>query len=318
MHAQQMRESLFFGDETRWMVFETVEGKIGRRWYLWVTLSESVRYYRVATSRATAVPREHFAALEEEIACAILVCDRYSAYKCLAKEMPALLLAFCWAHVRRDFIEAARRFPQHQTWMFEWVEAIRALYRINKQRLDEWDSEVPLEQQSAAFARHHQALIEALSAMEQRRDEALRQSELPECQRAVLASLKTHWAGLTVFVTHPEVRMDNNTGERGVRKGVLGRNAYHGSGSQWSAHLMAGMLTVLQTLVHWGINAHHWMNAFLLACAEQGGRCPQDLTAFLPWAMGETRKHQLTQPLAPPPRNPAASCQAQPPPPDTS
>ena len=55
MHAQQMRESLFFGDETRWTVFETVEGKIGRRWYLWVTLSESVRYYRVATTRATAV-----------------------------------------------------------------------------------------------------------------------------------------------------------------------------------------------------------------------------------------------------------------------
>jgi transposase len=313
MHAQQMRESLFFGDETRWMVFETVEGKIGRRWYLWVTLSESVRYYRVATSRATAVPREHFAALEEEIACAILVCDRYSAYKCLAKEMPALLLAFCWAHVRRDFIEAARRFPQHQTWMFEWVEAIRALYRINKQRLDEWDSEVPLEQQSAAFARHHQALIEALSAMEQRRDEALRQSELPECQRAVLASLKTHWAGLTVFVTHPEVPMDNNTGERGVRKGVLGRNAYHGSGSQWSAHLMAGMLTVLQTLVHWGINAHHWMNAFLLACAEQGGHCPQDLTAFLPWAMSETRKHQLSQPLAAAPRRPAEPSSRAPP-----
>ena len=39
MHAQQMRESLFFGDETRWMVFETVEGKIGRRWYLWVTVT---------------------------------------------------------------------------------------------------------------------------------------------------------------------------------------------------------------------------------------------------------------------------------------
>jgi transposase len=81
---------------------------------------------------------------------------------------------------------------------------------------------------------------------------------------------------------------------------------------------MAGMLTVLQTLVHWGINAHHWMNAFLLACAEQGGRCPQDLMAFLPWAMGEARKRELSQPLAQSPRRLAASCQAQPPPPDTS
>jgi len=38
----------------------------------------------------------------------------------------------------------------------------------------------------------------------------------------VLTSLKTHWGGLTVFVTHPQVPMDNNSGERGVRKGVLG------------------------------------------------------------------------------------------------
>lgn len=318
MHEKQMSESLFFGDETRWMVFETVEGKSGRRWYLWVTLSESVHYYRVATTRATAVAREHFATLNEDIACAILVCDRYSAYKCLAKEMPALLLAFCWAHVRRDFIAAARRFPEHQAWMFAWVEAIRELYRINKQRLSEWDPGVGLEQQSAAFERHHQALIAALSAMEQRRFDALRQSDLPAPQRAVLTSLKTHWAGLTVFVTHPEVSMDNNTGERGVRKGVLGRNAYHGSGSQWSAHLMAAMLTVLQTLVHWGINAHHWMNVFLLACAEQDGHCPQDLTAFLPWTMSEVRKRALSQPLAQAPSRSSTSCDPPTPPPDTS
>jgi transposase len=298
MHEKQMSESLFFGDETRWMVFETVVGKSGRRWYLWVTLSASVRFYRVATSRATAVARAHFATLSEEIECAILVCDRYSAYKCLAKEMPALLLAFCWAHVRRDFIEAARRYPPHKDWMFSWVEAIRELYRINKQRRREYNPEIALEEQSNAFDRLHQALIEALSAMEQRRDEALRQNDLPDPQRSVLTSLKTHWAGLTVFVTHPQVPMDNNSGEQGVRKGVLGRNAYHGSGSQWSAHLMAAMLTLLQTLVHWGINAHHWMHAFLFACAENGGRCPHDLTAFLPWTMSETRKQQLSQPVA--------------------
>jgi len=31
LHEKQMSESLFVGDETRWMVFETVEGKSGRR-----------------------------------------------------------------------------------------------------------------------------------------------------------------------------------------------------------------------------------------------------------------------------------------------
>ena len=297
MQSKQMSESLFHGDETRWRVFETVEGKTGRRWYLWVFLSESVHYYRVASTRATTVPREHFATLDETIEDAILVCDRYSAYKCLAKEMPALSLAFCWAHVRRDFIEAARRFPAHKDWMFDWVEAIRALYQLNRQRLAHWDEKQALAQQSPAFTTHHQALINALTGMEQRRDQALRQEALPDPQRALLTSLKNHWAGLTIFVARPEVPMDNNAAERGVRKGVLGRNAYQGSGSVWSADLVAGMLTVLHTLIQWGINPHHWMNAFLLACADQGGHCPSDLAPFLPWAMSEERKLELTAPL---------------------
>jgi transposase len=96
-------------------------------------------------------------------------------------------LAFCWAQVRRDFIEAARRYPPHQDWMFTWVEAIRELYRINKQRVGEWNRERPLDQQSAAFERHHQALIAALSAL----DPAAHESGPP----SALASRPTICAG---------------------------------------------------------------------------------------------------------------------------
>ncbi|MFW5910890.1 MAG: IS66 family transposase [Thiohalospira sp.] len=297
MHQRQMSESLFYGDETRWMVYVTVEGKSGHRWYLWVTLSESVHFYRVASSRAAHVPQGHFADLDESVDHAILVCDRYSAYKRLAKDIPALVLAFCWAHVRRDFIDAARRYPEEKTWMLEWLEVIRGVYRINRQRRAQWDPDTDLDEQSPAFAEHHQALIEALKGMERRRDESLRQQDLSTPRREVLTSLKNHWAGLTVFVPHPQVPMDNNAGERGVRKAVLGRNAYQGSASQWSAHLMAGMLTLLHTLGHWGINARHWLYAFLHACAANGGQCPDDLEPFLPWTMSEARKRQLEGPL---------------------
>src|SRR5207244_11083167 len=51
LHARQMREKLFHGDETRWEVFAEVEGKTGHRWYLWVTRSASVVYYRMAPGR---------------------------------------------------------------------------------------------------------------------------------------------------------------------------------------------------------------------------------------------------------------------------
>ena len=35
-HQQQMTENKFHNDETRWEVYEQVEGKTGHRWYLWV------------------------------------------------------------------------------------------------------------------------------------------------------------------------------------------------------------------------------------------------------------------------------------------
>ena len=51
LYERQMGEKVFHGDETRWEVFEEVEGKVGHRWYLWVTKSASVVYYRMAPGR---------------------------------------------------------------------------------------------------------------------------------------------------------------------------------------------------------------------------------------------------------------------------
>jgi transposase len=36
---KQLTEALFHNDETGWKVFEAIEGKVGYRWYLWVTQS---------------------------------------------------------------------------------------------------------------------------------------------------------------------------------------------------------------------------------------------------------------------------------------
>ena len=39
----------------------------------------------------------------------VLVCDRYSAYKKLARELAGMWLAWCWSHQRRDFHRLRRR-----------------------------------------------------------------------------------------------------------------------------------------------------------------------------------------------------------------
>jgi transposase len=297
LYERQMTEKLFHGDETRWEVFEEVEGKTGHRWYLWVMRSASVVYYRMAPGRGADVPKGHFAKLRKDLLEVVLVCDRYSAYKSLALDWDELILAFCWAHVRRDFLKAARSWPELERWMFTWVDDIRELYRLNAARLEQWDAGLRLDQQSPAFDERHQDLETKLREMQARCEAHLQESDLHLAKHKVLSSLHHHWDGLTVFVERPEVEMDNNAAERILRTPVVGRKNYYGSGRVWSAHFAAMMFSVLQTILLWGLNPHHWLSAFLQACADHGGQSPVDLRSFVPWQMSAERREELSRPL---------------------
>ena len=315
LYCKQMSEQLFHNDETRWEVFVDLPGKVGTRWYLWVTRSPSVVFYCIDPSRSAAVPGAHFAGLQADKA--IIVCDRYSAYKKLARLALNILLAFCWAHVRRDFLDAARAFCELQEWALQWKARIGTLYHLNRLRLAQWDPEQGLTEQCASFQQHHQALQRALQCMHEeatRMVAAESDAGTPSAGAAlsnsartkrnkVLASLLEHWSGLTLFVAYPEVPMDNNLGENSIRTPVNGRKNYYGSGSICSAQLAAMLFAILQTLVLWGINPRHWLTRYLTACAQNGASAPQDIAPFLPWAMDARRQAELSRPY--PSRAPA-------------
>ncbi len=316
LYCQQMNEPLFHNDETRWEVFVEIVGKNGSRWYLWVTRSKSVIYYCIDPSRGTAVPGAHFAGLQRDRV--IIVCDRYSAYKKLARLSDAILLAFCWAHVRRDFLDAGRSFDALSPWTLEWKERIGTLYHLNKLRLAQWDPDKPLSEQSTDFQLCQQALKEHLQMMwdeasqvvscvlEDNRQAGRKTSSLvavkgsAEKRRVkVYKSLLNHWSGLTLFLENPEVPLDNNIAENSIRGPVTGRKAYYGSGSIWSAELAATLFSILQTLVLWGINPRHWLSSYLNACAENGGQPPEDIQLFIPWQMDDRRREILSRPEPP-------------------
>src|SRR5690606_1348852 len=91
---------------------------------------------------------------------------------------------------------------------------------------------------------------------------------LHDAARKAMASLCKHWDGLTMFLNHPEIALDNNAAENAVRGPMVGRKNYYGSGSKWSAQFAVSMFTVLLTLDQmWRINARLWMTEFLQACA---------------------------------------------------
>lgn len=271
-------EPHWHADETRWAVFVEVQGKVGHRWYLWVFHSRSVVHYVLDESRSAEVVEAELAGVDS----GFISCDRYAAYKKFARLNPGVVLAFCWAHQRRDFLELANDYPEVSPWAMRWVDAIAQLYHLNGLRLQARDG-------SAERLAHHAHLQQAVQRMADERDGALADPLLGSPAAKVLQSMAVHWTGLTVFVEHPGVPMDNNVAERDARLAVVGRKNFYGSGSEWSGQLAATMYSVLTTVKLWRLNARTWLSAYLQACADNGNRAPPDINAFLPWAMDAAR-----------------------------
>lgn len=77
---------------------------------------------------------------------------------------------------------------------------------------------------------------------------------------------------------------------------VIGRRLCFGSDSEDGADFTATMYSVFATLVLNGIDVLRWLEAWLEACAENGGQPPDDLSPWLPWTMSEERKREFMAP----------------------
>jgi transposase len=272
-------------DETRWMVFVEVKGKVGHRWWLWVVVTCDACCYLLEPTRSADVPRNH---LGEE-AEGILNADRYSAYKALIK----VLVAFCWSHIRRDFIRVGKGYKRLSQWAGEWVQSINELFRQNRLRLQQ-------PRNSEGFATQDQQLRKAIDTMDKTLEEQLADDSLHPAQQKAMQSLRNHWQGATPFVDHPEVPMDNNESERRLRNPVIGRKNYYGSGSLWSGTLTAMMFTIFQTLLLNHIDPQKFLLAYFGAGAQNRGRVPENVNEFLPWNLAEEQKVLWRYPKQPP------------------
>ena len=298
IYEKLMTENYFNCDETFTKVFEKIEGKANYKWYIWGIFSKSVRYFRYGSNRSTENLTELFKGLDKSIKEIVILADRFSSYKCFAniQTLITVIVAFCWAHVRRDFLDGATAYPEHADWMFSWKKKIGELFAINNNRVICWNPELPLSEQKEDFQIIHKELGEKLLAMKKEMETELINEKLPVAKRKILESLQRHWVGLTHFYERPYIKMDNNLSERELRLCVLGRKNFYGAGSIWSAELSAKMYSFVKTFELWGLNATKGIYEYLLACSENGGK-PPNLNEFLPWEMSEERKQFFREPM---------------------
>src|SRR5271154_2144845 len=168
LQKRNRQGDLHQADETRWPVFVVLEGKDGYGWWLWVFLGPDTVVYLLDPSRAHTVPENHYQAKAR----GALVVDRFLAYKAMSQVKQGLMvLAFCWSHVRRDFIRVGKGWPQLKTWALEWLRRIRTLYRLNDRRLT-------VQQDATAFGEADGCLRQAVAAMKTQMETELARADL--------------------------------------------------------------------------------------------------------------------------------------------
>jgi len=283
----QAREGSYWHmDETRYPMFVLVDSedqdksKPRRKWWVWVVVGLDATAFLLEPTRSGQVPEQFFPKGTE----GILNVDRFPSYFGLLGPDWKIKLAYCWSHQRRDFInlgEGSRRF---KAWSQEWVGLINQLFGANRKRRKAWFKN------RSDLGPTDQEVPQQVQEIKQRLDQELADGQLAPEQEKILKSMRRHWTGLTVFVDHPQVPMDNNAAERALRQVAVARKNFYGSHSQWSGELACGCFTILASLRQHGICSRRYFQAYLEACARAGGKAPENLEEFLPWKWSEEKK----------------------------
>lgn len=261
-------------DETSWRVFDGARVK----WWLWVMASNDAVTYILDETRSADVPSEFFAGCR-----GTLMTDRYSAYKSLADD---ILKAWCWVHVRRDFLKILQGIPALKAWATAWLKRIANLFVLNNARYQLWRAG---QTQTAEWAEATEKLKKYVRTLEQTWRKQLRQPLQAE-QKTVLNSLKRHWNGLTLFLLDPRIPLHNNRAERLLRNSVILRKNSYGSGSAWSGHFAAKVFSIFQTWLINGLDPQRMLRAYFDECSKTPGRAPPDVQSYLPWKMTDEQK----------------------------
>ncbi len=324
--AYQQQQPVARADETSWPVqwLATSEdgnkdppprGRQKPKFWLWACLAGHTVRMRILPTRGLDSARQVLDPVVGKNGLTVLVRDCYSTCKAFAKQFPnGVALSHCWAHIRRNFVRVGTGHPELQAWAQEWVERIGALFRLHRQRLQQWDRQQPLERQSGEFAALQQELQARVEELfERARDEGVERridwilldqagqgrsrhgAELArvEAQGRALGALPSHRESLSRFVGDPRIPRDSNLSERVLRGPVIARYTSFGSGGPDGARAAGLLFGVLATVRLAGLNPYAWMLDWLAACARQGNQAPQQLDPWLPWRMSEPRREQL-------------------------
>lgn len=268
-------ERLVHADETRWQNWagryaEERKNEKAQQW-LWGLFSQNYHVFIIDPSRGAKVLKEHLGQGEARTILPTLICDRYKAYQALGTD-----LAYCWAHVRRDFLKLKIQYAGQENlvkWCDQWLGWIGELYGLNRLRLGQRHA-------PEIFKAYENQLQEVLDRMKV----SIEETYGLKAQIDQMKSMKNHWEGLIRFMQDPDIPLDNNLAERELRTPVVGRKNFYGTHSDRATEATAIFYSLISSCKRHGVNSKKFLKHYLTACIHNRSAPLQDsvLESFLP------------------------------------
>ena len=195
-------------------------------WQMWCVTAPGLVYHRICDDKSARTFKSLLGDYEGWV-----VADALGTHQAGARDCRGVKLAACWAHVLRRFRDAVVDFSEAQ-FMLAWIQD---LYRIDASAKD-------MAERGRLRATESRAVTEKMKTWMQHTT-ALKTTSLGGAIRYTLGI----WDRLTPFLDHPEIWLDNNPTERGIRGPVIGRRNHFGSKSARGTEVAAILYTLVES-----------------------------------------------------------------------
>ena len=201
----------------------------------------------------------------------VIQCDGYSAYRTFARAHRGgeVILAGCWAHVRRKFYEAFEAAEKGTSTrrIAGWIlRQIQLMYRVERELRDTRAGPTLREARRASESRMILDRIhKALFRLKGRKTARI----LPKSQlgRAIDYALG-QWTGLRVYLDDGRVEIDNNLVENAIRPTAIGKKNWLFIGDRDAGGRSAVLYTIIESCRGRGIDPYAYLKDMLTRLPE--------------------------------------------------
>jgi len=264
---QILQSKVLAMDETPIKAGKAGKGKMKQAWF-WPLYGDR---HEVVFTYSASRGRQHIEnTLKSEFE-GTLLSDGYAAYARYADQCEGVTHAQCWAHTRRQFIDAENDEPQA---VGEALDQIRALYRLESDAIEQ---HLAGDKKREHRLTHSKPVVDALYEWCHRQ---LERNDLtpknPFCK--ALKYLLNRELALRVFLEDPDVPLDTNHLERTLRPIPMGRKNWLFCWTEIGAEHVGIIQSLISTCKLHQINPYTYLTDALLRISEHPASRVHELT----------------------------------------